>query len=267
MATLTSYLGTYGKRREVVFTSSTTWTPPATSVMANIFLVGGGGGGGGISPKTGYLVLSGGGGGGEVRSQDIVLTEPSYDIIIGTGGAGGGQRIPYTSEAYKGSKGGDSGFGNIIVYGGGGGGQADTIMDSPSSDIHRGISGGRGYTIDLANEYINTYRYGERGKGSNYLANVTSGTTYGFGSPGQGGLYINSTSDENKYKYMAKAYNGGGDGGWHSGGTDYTNLGTDATYYGGGGGGSMAYNTEVTHLPLNSGAGFQGYCKIVWWEI
>jgi hypothetical protein len=95
----------------VSFTDSTTWTVPAGVTSAEVLVIGGGGGGG--------ESIGGGGGGGGHEYKESYLTTPGEEITVtvGAGGAGGSGTPGYP----PGTKGGDSVFGSLIVYGGGGG--------------------------------------------------------------------------------------------------------------------------------------------------
>jgi hypothetical protein len=116
------------------FSSSTTFTLPATSNgILDVYVVGGGGGGGSSSDYWGGY--GGNGGSGGVASQIISGLTPgsTYTIIIGSGGARGlygyGYKDNPYADGFQGSGGGQSSaFG--VISGGGGGGGGGTLNDN-----------------------------------------------------------------------------------------------------------------------------------------
>jgi hypothetical protein len=109
------------------FTSSTTFTLPATSNgILNVYVVAGGGGGGSSSDYwNGY---GGNGGSGGIASQTItgLTAGNTYTITVGGGGARGVYGYGYKDNPYadgfNGYGGGESSAFGIIAGGGGGGG-------------------------------------------------------------------------------------------------------------------------------------------------
>lgn len=103
-------------RKQVTFTSSQSWTFPATALPSVDYDIIGGGGAGGGSPATPTTAASGGGGGGGDRKRGIHELVPgeTYAVVVGAGGVGGVGSI--------GGGGGDSMFDGITALGGKGGG-------------------------------------------------------------------------------------------------------------------------------------------------
>ena len=89
----------------------------------DVLLVGGGGGSGAPFDNSTDLFGSGGGGGGGVVYQTgIAVTEGSYAITVGAGGAGGGEMKSNKGTGGPASNGGNSIAFGITAYGGGAGG-------------------------------------------------------------------------------------------------------------------------------------------------
>jgi hypothetical protein len=81
-ATLPTEFGSIGTPTTASGQTTYTWTPPPTSLQANVLLVAGGGGGGGV-------IGGGGGAGGVVYKTEQTLNSASYTIKVGQGGTGG----------------------------------------------------------------------------------------------------------------------------------------------------------------------------------
>lgn len=204
------------------FTTSgiTTWTAPPLTTSIEYLVVGGGGGGGGAF-DTGS---AGGGGAGLVLSGTISVTPNStYNIYVGSGGAGGiGNRDGSPNET-PGSSGENSFFNTIIATGGsggyasrsapGGGGVGGAIADSGTlTGGGGGNGGGSGGTINSAG--------GGGGNGS------VGGTSVN-NTPGVGGNGITSSISGNAVTYGVGA----------DGGRDNTNVnGANGTVNSGNGG-------------------------------
>lgn len=169
------------------FTSSGTWTKPASGAVAFIECWGGGGGGG--KWASGSVGGAGGGGGAAVVKWLQTSTLPaSVTVTIGSGGAG-------ASSTNNGANGGTTSFGSYLTALGGGGGSGYStagIGGAPAGGTFNTLTvyhGGNGAESDGAG--FSSY-YGGGGGGSRNGAggqsvaggNGGAGTT-GSGAPGQ----------------------------------------------------------------------------------
>ncbi len=118
-----------GDYRVFTFTNNGTISLTGDSVV-DVLLVGGGGGGG--SGRTGG---GGGGAGGFLYKTRIMVTNGTYQIVVGDGGAGGAN---YETDA---ENGGDTRALGFLVHGGGAGGRGVAKNGGPGAD---GASGGGG---------------------------------------------------------------------------------------------------------------------------
>lgn len=91
--------------------------PESDLVEMDVLIVAGGGGGAG---STGNAGRGGGGAGGVIFLESLLVTEDSYNIVVGEGGAGG------VSGGASGNQGENSVFNSYIALGGGGGGNLST---------------------------------------------------------------------------------------------------------------------------------------------
>ena len=256
-------------------------------IICDIFMIGGGGGGG-------YNHGSGGGAGAYFYGTNITLNSGTYNINIGSGGAGGTQPTAPAS-------GGDSFInynGNDLIInslnarckGGGGGGYYTTAI---------GVAGGCGGGADGWNGNLSTNttyagggtnNSGTIGTGfaggsarQNYASQeLSAGGGGGIGSVGQNasgkeggdggnGLVINITGSENVYG------GGGGGGEWptyatspagRGGGATLSNgtfvkVGGDASRIEGGNGGDAIINTGSGGGGGKAGRGGNGSAGII----
>jgi hypothetical protein len=154
-----------------VFTSSGTWTKPAS--VTSVFVTALGGGGGGGTGGT-YSTSGGGGGAGGFAQADIAVTG-NVTVTVGAAGAAGGA-------------GGDSTFvgSTTLTAGGGGAGGTPTAgTGGTTTNADVGFSGEAGYGMYGGNSF-----YGMGGLPGTTAASPTVGLTgrsYGAGGGGGGG--------------------------------------------------------------------------------
>jgi hypothetical protein len=216
---------TDGNFKVHTFTSSGNFTVTQAGAAFDILMVAGGGGGGG---STG----GGGGAGGLIYNTGVTLTESTYALVVGAGGAAG----PNQGAAGDGSN--STGF-SLTAIGGGKG-----AFSNPSTFGLAG-NGGSGGGAQM---------YEGRG-------NVTGGLgTVGQGN--NGGAGYNGAADG-----AAGGGGGAGTAGGNAAATGGTGKGGDglsiaitgtATYYAGGGGTEIGTNTGAAGGLGGGGAGWNG---------
>lgn len=137
--------GTWNNASNIqIFTSSGTFTAPSDITRVWVTLVGGGGGG-----QNG--TIGGGGGATMVMFPYKVTPSSNYNVVVGTGGAGGGTSNPGVDSSFdavliapggKGSAGSGAGGAFVVLTSmNGGGGGAPGAMN-----IGYGVNGGAGGT-------------------------------------------------------------------------------------------------------------------------
>jgi hypothetical protein len=122
------------KMSQKIFTANGSWTAQAGVHFIEIEAIGGGGGGGAGANGSVNITespLGGGGGGAGIMSKVTIAVTPgtTYDVIIGTAGAGG----VHSAVPGVGGNGGDTAFqtqGGVVMarFVGGGGGQASNLL-------------------------------------------------------------------------------------------------------------------------------------------
>jgi hypothetical protein len=218
-----------------------TYTPPASTITANVLRVAGGGGGSGTRG-------GGGGAGGLLYSENVSLSG-TKSIVVGNGGIG------YEGTQQSIENGYDTVFTGLTTsIGGGHGGGNDAIIPTP------GGSGGGGSARIAA---VGTGAAGTSGQG-NAGGNGSSGDTFNGGggggagavggdSGGVGGVGLDYSSVFGTTYGVSGFFAGGGGGGTSSGGNTGGN--------GGGGGGSYGHGTKHTGgggAGIGNGSGTSG---------
>jgi hypothetical protein len=204
-----------------------------TSTISNaiVIVVGGGGGGGGGNSGSGSGGASpqqagaGGGGGGAAIITSVSLSVTTYNIEVGSGGAGGNSS-PYPAQ--NGSNGTSSAFSNILTSSGGNGG---------SSFVY---SGGGGY-----------------GGGGTAGTSTSSGYSIyggGNGNGGNGGDAVNQVNFYGTQGSSSEIYGLNSNQGYQLPNNNYV-------YFSGGGGGGASGNSSAPQgaLPGNGVGGLYGY--------
>lgn len=205
------------------FTSSGTWTKPASGTYAIIEAWGGGGGGANGHSSSDY---GGGGGGGAYSFALILLSDlgSTETVTIGAGGAGGAD-----GGNNDGSAGGNTTFGShLTAYGGGGGGRGAPAVND------RGFGGGGGGLAGAGGS--GDSGAGARGAGLSGLTCFVEGPNRVDPSFTAGGSGGNEGGDLADCFGVGSLYGGGGGGGGY-GGNGSQNYGGSSVYGGGGGGG------------------------------
>lgn len=213
-----------------VFTSDGTFTVPEGITEVEVLIVAGGGGGGGSAGAG--ASGAGGGAGGVVYAQNVQVTDPTYTIVVGAGGASSG-----VNSDTQGTNGENSSAFGLTALGGGGGGSRNP-GDGTGKD--GGSGGGVGSQVSGV-------------QGAGLQPGSASG---GFGSNGGDSGFIGGTGDDNA--------SGGGGGAGATGGTGQdnvrsgnggigryygdifgTSVGDDGWFAGGGGGGNPGGSRTV----------------------
>jgi hypothetical protein len=214
------------------------------------YLIVGGGGGGGTDLWSANRSAGGGGGGG-VLSGNTNISEGTYAITVGAGGAGATGLSD--GDGVRGSNGENSSAFNLTAFGGGGGaghgsvewsisaraggsgggGTHSTTGGPPGSGISgQGFSGRNGNSSSLSDTSI----------GLDGIGSAISGSLQYFGGGGAGsgaGQYIGGGGGGAAGTITRSAYNGGLGGGGASGySTDAITGGRGLANSGGGGGAS-----------------------------
>ena len=223
-------------------TGSFTFTPGISVTTGNVLVVAGGGSGGG-----GNYLGGGGGAGGYISSANYSLSGESFNVVVGTGGAG--------VKTSVGINGGPSTFDTLTAAGGGGGGWY--YITGPV--LYPGNSGGSGgggcgaWSVGGSSMAGQGYYGGNGSASANYGAGGGGGAggagVNGVGSVGgNGGLGVASSITGSELYYAGggggAVYNSGtgGVGGSGVGGNGSTGAGTNGVVNTGSGGGGAERN-------------------------
>ena len=218
-------------------TGSFTFTPGISVTTGNVLVVAGGGSGGG-----GNYLGGGGGAGGYISSANYSLSGESFNVVVGTGGAG--------VKTSVGINGGPSTFDTLTATGGGGGGWY-YITGPVQYPGNSGGSGGGGcgaWSVGGSSMAGQGYYGGNGSASANYGAGGGGGAggagVNGVGSVGgNGGLGVASSITGSELYYAGggggAVYNAGtgGVGGSGVGGNGSTGAGTNGVVNTGSGGG------------------------------
>src|SRR6056300_1431092 len=243
-ATLPSKFGSIGTPSTASGQTTYSWTPPSTSMNANVLVVAGGGGGGSDN--------AGGGGAGGLIFQTGVAISGTQTIKVGKGGVGpitngtatkGDNSEAFGSTAIGGGRGGtgNTGLHNGLTGGSGGGGASEgTDGTGGAGTSGQGNDGGNGFSSSggggggagsAGTDALAANSAGNGGAG--FLASIF-GETYGqsgwFAGGGGGGV-----------DNSASALAGTGIGGIGGGGDGGRGAGESGIPHTGGGGGGANY--------------------------
>lgn len=197
------------KLNKQVFTTSGTFTAPAsasTGTLYKITVVGAGGGGGGATNAANNAGGGGGGGGAVAIYWATLAPSTGYTVTVGAGGAGG------TTSGTTGSTGGSSAFvdstNSITVTAAGGGGGSG----APGTTI---TGGGAGGAATNGNINLSGSTGGNGASGlSSTSASVINTAGYGGGAPGwSGSVSIAPIVSGSSAGAVGLVYGGGGTGG------------------------------------------------------
>ena len=258
---------TFTRSSSIVFSTSLS-SSSVTNNFNALVVGGGGGGGGGVNRQYGiahYDAGGGGGGGAAARLNMSVLTNTTYNIVVGTGGGGGPGNLSGVSGTESSFKNGST---NIITCGGGGfgTGRYEGILGGPSGIIttpagitYESNGGGKGGNGSQDNDPL--YIASDGSGGSQFT--LPSADSYYF-SGGGGGGGGGGSQEGYPLGTFGTAYTGtGGSAGNGVGGpkgisgsiTSTSVNGVSATNYGGGGGGG---GINTLGNPSTGGAGGSG---------
>lgn len=239
--------GTYSFRASQEYHGS----EPITSVR--IIAVGGGGGAGGAAKamRGGHATAGGGGGGGECRSEEFASIDEDtvFNIIVGDGGARGGNQTGVTGNGSDGADGESTtvsfaGY-NVSVRGGGGGqggvyggGTSVGVIARGGVSVFTGSQGGTASGGDSGT----TAQFTRGQNGYTYEPNVPANA--GCGAP-------NSNAS-------GRRWGGGAGGGASCCNYSFSLGGTTYNFVSVGGDAYEADNGE-SHSPVNGGGGGSAY--------
>ena len=186
-----------------IFTASGLYTVTPGTKSIIVECVGGGGGGGGAQAGSGFASFGGGGGAGGYGKSRYVNPDPSYSLVVGQGGLGGGG----TANGVGGSA---TSFGTLMTVPGGNPGQTAAAGTTPyiigslgasqavtgANIVGTGTSntGGLGWRLDATNCTGGTGADTLYGRGGDTASTINraGGNGVGYGSGGGGGRAVNN---------------------------------------------------------------------------
>ena len=235
---LTGSVGSYSDSRSLTFLTTQNWTPTLLDVrygeVKEITLVGGGGGG-----------SAGGGGGGQVIYSDteITISNQTYSISVGAGGAAGNSNITANGGANGYNGGNTTAFGLTALGGGGGGAWTNSAPFT-------GAQGGYSYGPDGTQYPGGTGQYLNNGlSGNSFKEGINCGGGEGSGGTGYGVAIGSSISAVGTWQGSFGGEGGIGAyaplGGINAGGVDGTSY-YDFYNFGFGGAGGSWYEQAKT---------------------
>jgi hypothetical protein len=211
-------IGSAGKITRQVIATGISYATPELCRAIIVRCLAGCGGGGGVYADGGCVSCGSGGAAGGYAESLIISPALSYVLSIGDGGAGGAGAYPT-----RGTSGGDTSFGGIVIAKGGPGGYGGS-----QSGGFTVMSGASGVFAGSVGDVIGAGQSGCDGYG--YNSQVWKG---GAG----GGSVVGSPGD-----WSGCGIGGGADG-------------NNASGYAAGGGGACAQNDSVTHTGGNGAPG------------
>jgi hypothetical protein len=262
--TLPAEFGSIGTPTTASGQTTYTWTPPPTSLQANVLLVAGGGTGG--NNKAGGYENGGGGGAGGVVYKTGETISGQQTIVVGQGGiipVGNGQNTGKNTTAFGytalGGGGGSTRDSQTNINGGSGGGAVNWNPHTTNGQATQpgSVSGGFGNDGGTATQVASTNGGSAGGGGASQAGFNGSGTTGADGGAGFLASVFGEIYGESGWFAGGGAGGGGvgglgGVGGGGVAGSSSSVNGTNGTAHTGGGGGG---NFASTGNAGNGGSG------------
>jgi len=247
-ATLPAKFGTIGTPSTASGQTTYTWTPPPTSLQANVLVVAGGGGGGGFG--------GGGGAGGVLLANSLSISAGAHTIKVGKGGVG-----KKNSDQVNGENGFNSQFDSATAVGGGGGGtRASNSVGRPGSSGGSGGGGSHGNSgavpLGGASTQGTATGFTAYGNSGGYGRNSTSGGNPNHASGGGGGA--GGAGGNYKIGTDGRGADGGGDGGAGFLVSVFGETYGESGWFAGGGGGNIYRLYEAPGIGGVGGGGNGG---------
>ena len=248
--TLPAKFGNIGTPSTASGQTTYSWTPPSTTLNANVLLVAGGGGGGGFG--------GGGGAGGVLLANSLSISAGAHTIKVGKGGVG-----KKNSNQVNGENGFNSQFDSATAVGGGGGGtRYSNATGRPGSSGGSGGGGSHGNSgavpLGGASTQGTATGFTAYGNSGGYGRNSTSGGSPNHASGGGGGA--GGAGGNYKIGTDGRGANGGGDGGAGFLVSVFGETYGESGYFAGGGGGNIYTGYEAPGIG-GVGGGGNGGCE------